>query len=96
MSGYNQEVAISRSAAVLMDKEQEIQNLRDQLESINSNINGELGRIENVKTNLSTAYRRVDKEKYEAERAEIMANLKKYGDEQASLRTRLAELEVSP
>lgn len=78
-----------------MDKEQEIRTLRDQLESINVKIMGEIGRIEVVKTSLSKAYRRVDKEKYETERAEITSNLKKYRDEMDTVKRKIAELEVT-
>ncbi len=77
-----------------MDKEQEISSLREQLGSISTKIQGELGRIEAVKKKLSTAYRRVDREKYLAERTEIMDNLKKYGAEQDAVKKRLAELEA--
>lgn len=79
-----------------MDKEQEINNLREQLESIKIKIKDELGRITVVKMRLSIAYRRADRKKYEAERAEITSNLKKYRDEMDTVKRKIAELEATP
>lgn len=79
-----------------MDKEREVSNLREQLESIKIKIKDELGRITVVKTRLSIAYRRADREKYEAEREEITENLKKYRDEMDTIKRKIAELEATP
>lgn len=79
-----------------MDKETEIQNLQEQLDSIKIKIKDELGRIVAVKVRLSVAYRRADKEKYEAERAKITENLKNYREETDTVMRKIAELEATP
>lgn len=78
-----------------MDKEQEIRNLQEQLDSINIKIKADLIRIVDIKTNLSTVYRRADKEKYEAELKEIIQKLKKYREDTDTAMRKIAELEAT-
>lgn len=77
-----------------MDKEQEIAALKEQLKTLESNIQGELTKIERVKLVLAEGYRRRDKKKYEAERRAITENLKNYEAEMGLVKKRLLELEA--
>lgn len=79
-----------------MDKEQDIQRLREELASLNDKIKGELDKIKTLKSKIAAGYRRRDKEKYDAERRAIMENLRKYDAEMAGVRKKLSELEAVP
>ena len=79
-----------------MDKEEEIQDLKEKLRSINSKIKDELNKIDQLKLKITTVYRRRDRAKYEDERKEITANLKKYETEMDLIKKRLSELEAVP
>ncbi len=76
-----------------MDKEDEIQDLKEKLRSINSKIREELTKIDQLKLKITTVYRRRDKKKYEDERKQITANLTKYETEMDLIKKRLSELE---
>jgi len=76
-----------------MDKEKDIQDLKEKLRSINSKIKEELTKIDQLKLKITTVYRRRDKKKYEDERKQITANLKKYETEMDLIKKRLSELE---
>lgn len=76
-----------------MDKEVEIQDLKEKLRFINSKIREELTKIDQLKLKITTVYRRRDKKKYEDERKQITANLKKYETEMDLIKKRLSELE---
>ena len=79
-----------------MDREEEIQDLKEKLRSINEKIKEELNKIDQLKIKITTVYRRRDRAKYEGERKEITANLKKYETEMDSIKKRLSELEAVP
>ena len=79
-----------------MNREEEIQDLKEKLRAINSKIKEELNKIDQLKIKITTVYRRRDRTKYEDERKEITANLKKYETEMDSIKKRLSELEAVP
>lgn len=79
-----------------MDKEKEIQDLKEKLESTRAKIRGELNKIDALKLKLKTAYRRRDRAKYEEERSTILKNLNQFESELHDAERKLAELEASP